>query len=520
MNDNGKYWRHVYKSLLLLDYMLKNGSEQVVRACLANVTQIRTLRQFQFVSELGKDEGQNVRQRAKLLVELLGDKDRLREERKAARKNATKYNQAISSDGWGNTGTDSFSGRGSGGGGGGGWDEEDSRGRSGDRSPRRGNRSDSRSPSPSFSERRRSPSPDDRRRNERGGGRDRDRRRNDSRSPSPSSRPRAPSGGASPRSTRSQGATRSQQAPQQQQQVQQQQQPSAASLLFDLNPVPASAPVQQQSQQQFGVFGSPPPSGNSSFGGFPPSQPAPSAAGSSFGSFPPQQSSGSSFGSFPPQQSSSSSLSFDFNPRATGPVQPAFVAGGNSSFVQQPTLPLHQQPSMLQPQQFQPQQTHQQQQQQEWASFSSFQGPNSQPANPGDIVSTNHHLFNLEQLSAPVNRGAPEKKKTLAELAAESNAQKQPVLQSAPRAAPLITPQYDMQMYQMQVQQQQRLQQPVAGMSGAGYVPQQGFPNQQPLGQQVFTQQGFVQQQQPPLYAQQGFPQQNTFVQQQQRQGW
>ncbi len=29
LNDQGKYWRHVYKSLLLLDYLLRNGTDQV-----------------------------------------------------------------------------------------------------------------------------------------------------------------------------------------------------------------------------------------------------------------------------------------------------------------------------------------------------------------------------------------------------------------------------------------------------------------------------------------------------------
>jgi hypothetical protein len=81
------------------------------------------------------------------------------------------------------------------------------------------------------------------------------------------------------------------------------------------------------------------------------------------------------------------------------------------------------------------------------------------------------------QLSAPASRGPmQEKKKTLAELAAESNAQhpRQPVLQSAPRpisgAPAMLTPQQQYEM-QMQMHMQYRNQAPPATGLG-GYVSQ------------------------------------------------
>lgn len=40
LNDHGKNWRHVYKALLLLEYLIKTGSEKVN----LNRTQIRVLR--------------------------------------------------------------------------------------------------------------------------------------------------------------------------------------------------------------------------------------------------------------------------------------------------------------------------------------------------------------------------------------------------------------------------------------------------------------------------------------------
>lgn len=30
LNDHGKNWRHVYKSLVLLEYLIKTGSERVI----------------------------------------------------------------------------------------------------------------------------------------------------------------------------------------------------------------------------------------------------------------------------------------------------------------------------------------------------------------------------------------------------------------------------------------------------------------------------------------------------------
>jgi len=33
LNDTGKNWRHVYKALVLLDYLVKTGSERVAHQC-------------------------------------------------------------------------------------------------------------------------------------------------------------------------------------------------------------------------------------------------------------------------------------------------------------------------------------------------------------------------------------------------------------------------------------------------------------------------------------------------------
>ena len=37
LNDHGKNWRHVYKSLVLLDYLIKNGNEKVSVLCWVSI---------------------------------------------------------------------------------------------------------------------------------------------------------------------------------------------------------------------------------------------------------------------------------------------------------------------------------------------------------------------------------------------------------------------------------------------------------------------------------------------------
>lgn len=82
MNDKGKNWRHVFKALTVLDYCLHSGSENTVKWAKDNIYIIKTLREFNYVSEDGKDQGSNVRIKARDITELLQDDDRLRSERK------------------------------------------------------------------------------------------------------------------------------------------------------------------------------------------------------------------------------------------------------------------------------------------------------------------------------------------------------------------------------------------------------------------------------------------------------
>nr|XP_040047193.1 epsin-3 isoform X2 [Gasterosteus aculeatus aculeatus] len=90
LNDHGKNWRHVYKALTLLDYLIKTGSERVAQECRKNIYTIQTLRDFQYVDRDGHDQGVNVREKAKQLVALLKDEEKLKKERSQALKTKTR----------------------------------------------------------------------------------------------------------------------------------------------------------------------------------------------------------------------------------------------------------------------------------------------------------------------------------------------------------------------------------------------------------------------------------------------
>ncbi|KAJ7330060.1 hypothetical protein JRQ81_016234 [Phrynocephalus forsythii] len=84
MNDHGKKWRHVYKSLTLLDYILKNGSKKIPQLCQEGFFNIHVLKDFHHLDEAGKDQGFHVREKAKQVLALLKDEQLLRNEREIA----------------------------------------------------------------------------------------------------------------------------------------------------------------------------------------------------------------------------------------------------------------------------------------------------------------------------------------------------------------------------------------------------------------------------------------------------
>ena len=91
LHDERTNWRRIYKSLLLLDYLIKNGSERVVTSAREHVYDLRSLENYTHVDQNGKDQGINIRHKVTDMLEFVQDDDRLREERKKAKKNKDKY---------------------------------------------------------------------------------------------------------------------------------------------------------------------------------------------------------------------------------------------------------------------------------------------------------------------------------------------------------------------------------------------------------------------------------------------
>jgi ENTH domain len=153
-NQRPSAWRVVFKALTLLEHLVKNGAERCVDDARNHSHVLRALGQFNYY-EGTIDRGLGVREKSKQILDVLGDDERIREERQKARKLREKFGQsnAVASSGGGGGGVsggygqqDSWNTGGeSGGGGGGGYGDggiyENDRGYSGryggsSRSPR------------------------------------------------------------------------------------------------------------------------------------------------------------------------------------------------------------------------------------------------------------------------------------------------------------------------------------------------------------------------------------------------
>jgi len=131
IQDTGKNWRHVYKSLRVMEYLLTHGSDDSIRSLRAHSLELQQLTHFHHVDE-HKDVGQAIRSKAKQVLELIHDESKLREEREKAKKNRNKYQ---------GYGSESLPYRGRGG-----YEEEYSRNPYEQRSPYEGRRQETTSP--------------------------------------------------------------------------------------------------------------------------------------------------------------------------------------------------------------------------------------------------------------------------------------------------------------------------------------------------------------------------------------
>ncbi|XP_063099766.1 ENTH domain-containing protein 1 isoform X5 [Cavia porcellus] len=97
LSDHGKNWRHVYKSLTLMDYLIKNGSKTVIQHCREGFSNLQMLKDFQHIDEAGKDQGYHIREKSKQVITLLMDEQLLHKEREVAcrTRRRTSYSMAL-----------------------------------------------------------------------------------------------------------------------------------------------------------------------------------------------------------------------------------------------------------------------------------------------------------------------------------------------------------------------------------------------------------------------------------------
>ncbi|XP_051207866.1 uncharacterized protein [Lolium perenne] len=79
-----KEWRPVYKALVVLEFLLTHGPEELPRDFLPTMKALRDLRGFTYIDDKGFDWGASMQRRADSVVSLLTDADRLRDARHRA----------------------------------------------------------------------------------------------------------------------------------------------------------------------------------------------------------------------------------------------------------------------------------------------------------------------------------------------------------------------------------------------------------------------------------------------------
>ncbi|TVU35178.1 hypothetical protein EJB05_17055 [Eragrostis curvula] len=91
LGDTGANWRHVYKALTVIEYLLANGTERAVGDIIDNSSQIAKFTSFEYVEPNGKDVGLNVRKKAETVLAIIDDREKLQQVREKAAATRDKY---------------------------------------------------------------------------------------------------------------------------------------------------------------------------------------------------------------------------------------------------------------------------------------------------------------------------------------------------------------------------------------------------------------------------------------------
>jgi len=89
---------HVQKALILIEYLLRNGSQRFVEDCKARSRDIAKLTRYKHYDSNNQDDAKDARAKAKVVYELLTDENRLAEERAKAERIKDVKSSAFGSD--------------------------------------------------------------------------------------------------------------------------------------------------------------------------------------------------------------------------------------------------------------------------------------------------------------------------------------------------------------------------------------------------------------------------------------
>lgn len=106
LDNPARTWKLMFKTLTLIQFLIKNGNERVVEECRDHLHQIRPLQDYNYY-EGTVDKGSGVRDLSKAVVELLASNDAIRSEREKARQLRHKFT-GVGSDGTGSYGNDPY----------------------------------------------------------------------------------------------------------------------------------------------------------------------------------------------------------------------------------------------------------------------------------------------------------------------------------------------------------------------------------------------------------------------------
>ncbi|KAJ4749624.1 Clathrin interactor EPSIN 1 [Rhynchospora pubera] len=91
LNNTKANWRHLYKALVVIEYIIAHGSERAVDDIYDNISQITALSRFECVEPNGKDVGLNVRNKTEAILSILDDREKLQQVREKAAATRDKY---------------------------------------------------------------------------------------------------------------------------------------------------------------------------------------------------------------------------------------------------------------------------------------------------------------------------------------------------------------------------------------------------------------------------------------------